>query len=371
MMCSARDWLVAAGIACVVAFGPAAYCRPAELLAPASPSAERPEASPETTLPAPTPLVERAPPYILPSPGWPTVDFTRPDPLLDRPYAAQPGFFANIETNVLFLHLHNQLGATVPNSLTGGADMVKFGGNRLDLAVSPRFEVGYRIPDNWGAVSFGYGFLASQGSQQLITGLDDVIQAPGETANRLVYNMWDITYSSREFSLDPHWNLRTGVGARLLYLYFDSHLRFIDPGTNPGTVLTQSETNYVQCYGFWAWLDVERQFGCSGFSAFLRWELTDFFARTGQNYGETVAGNPGQGAQPFLSRFTGSVGPSILREVVGLSYTVPQWNHSRLMLGYQYEQFFQIGRLSPTAGVPDTRGQLDAHGLFLRAELNF
>jgi hypothetical protein len=57
--------------------------------------------------------------------------------------------------------------------------------------------------------------------------------------------------------------------------------------------------------------------------------------------------------------------------VVGLSYDVPQWNHSRFLLGYQYEQFFQIGRQSPISGIIDTRGSLDAHGFFLRAEFNF
>jgi hypothetical protein len=50
---------------------------------------------------------------------------------------------------------------------------------------------------------------------------------------------------------------------------------------------------------------------------------------------------------------------------------VPRWIYSRFLLGYQLEQFFQIGRQSPTSGIIDTRGSLDAHGMFLRAEFNF
>jgi hypothetical protein len=61
----------------------------------------------------------------------------------------------------------------------------------------------------------------------------------------------------------------------------------------------------------------------------------------------------------------------VARGIVGLSYTVPGWNYSRFMLAYEYETFFQIGRLTSTTGIPNTRGQLDAQGLFLRAELNF
>jgi hypothetical protein len=250
-------------------------------------------------------------------------------------------------------------------------DQVQLGSTKLDTAVAPRFEVGYRIPNNWGSVSFGYGFLASQGSGQLTTPAEDVVQLPADQAGGLVYNIFDLTYNSREYSLDPLCNMRWGVGGRLLYFYFDSRVQFLNPGTDPGSFLAQSETSYERGYGFWAYLDLERQIGCSGLSIFGRVEGSDFYARIGQTYAETVAGNPGQALEVFRIRYTGAAGPSILREVVGISYTMPQWNHSRFLLGYQYEQFFQIGRLTSTAGVPDTRGSLDAHGFFFRAELNF
>jgi hypothetical protein len=154
-------------------------------------------------------------------------------------------------------------------------------------------------------------------------------------------------------------------------LFFDLRGQFAAAGGEPGTALAQSESNYVQCYGFWANLDLERQLRPPGLCAFFRLEGADFFARVHQNYTETVAGSPAEGPQTFAASFRGSVGPSSLREVVGVSYTVPRWNVSRFLIGYQYAQFFQIGRLSSTTGVPDTRGSLDANGLFLRAEFNF
>ena len=49
----------------------------------------------------------------------------------------------------------------------------------------------------------------------------------------------------------------------------------------------------------------------------------------------------------------------------GLSYTVPGWNYSRFLVGYEYEVFYDIGRLN------EGRGQLENQVLFLRAELNF
>jgi hypothetical protein len=337
-------------------------------LAAAPPGAER---IADSTLPSPTPLLERPAAYALPPPGWPAVEFQQLDPLLDRAYSAQPGLFANVETNVLWLHLHNRLSAPVPNPLTGAADQVELGRTSLDATAAPRFEVGYRLPDNWGTCSLGYGFLASQGHEVTATGPANVVQGFADKQGRLVYNMWDLTYGSREYCLDPFCNMRWGVGTRLLSLFFDTRGAILNPGSDVGSVLAQSATNYVQCYGFWAYLDVERHIGPPGLAAFFHLEGADFFARVHQNYTETVVGAPGQGPQTAAASFTGSVGPTNLREIVGLSYTVPQWNSSRFLIGYQYEQFFQIGRLSTVALVPDTRGSLDAHGLFLRAEFNF
>jgi hypothetical protein len=188
---------------------------------------------------------------------------------------------------------------------------------------------------------------------------------------RVDYNIIDFTYVSREFSLEPHWNMRWGVGARMMFLFFDSRLRFLDPASDPGTILAQSESNHQRAYGAWTFLDVERHLAVPGLNVFGRVEVTDMYARTSQNYTETVAGNPGDLPLTFQNRFDGASGVVTLRGIVGLSYTAPSWNHSRFLLGYEYESFFQIGRLSPTSGVIDTRGQLDAQGLFLRAEFNF
>src|SRR5947207_468176 len=90
-------------------------------------------AEPETPLPAaesealPPPNVDpgrQQPAYVLPPPSWPIFDFHKPDPLLDRPNVAQPGWYTDVETNILFAHLRNQLGGPVPNALTGKMDFV-------------------------------------------------------------------------------------------------------------------------------------------------------------------------------------------------------------------------------------------------------
>ena len=377
-----RSMLVEATVVWLLSTGAAANAQwtalqPAAVVeAPTQPAAEESAkpilpAQEPAVVPAEAPREERPPAYVLPQAGWPAVEFAPLDPLLDRPYSAQPGFFTTVEANVLSFHLSNRLNGPVANGVTGQTDQVNLGSIKLDSTVSPRFEVGYRFSDSWGSIAFGYGFLATQGRTVSANGPADSIQGYADKQGRLDYNMFDLTYSSREYSLDPNWNMRWGVGPRVMALYFDARGPLISATTAPGSVLAQSESNFFQGYGIWAFMDIERQIGPPGLCAFLRVEGTDFFARINQNYAEAVAGNAGSAPRTYGSSFTGSVGPSILREVLGISYTVPQWNYSRFMIGYQYEQFFQIGRESPTSGVIDTRGSLQAYGFFLSAEFSF
>jgi hypothetical protein len=375
MIRTVRRWLVAAAAAGLTALaapapGPAADPPPAGGAQPHA-EAQREGVGEDYLADSPAASPGAPAPYILPHSGWPKVQFQDPDPLLDRPYSAQPGFYANVEADVLWPHLRNQLAGPVQNPITGMSDQVAFPGNKLDPTVSPHVELGYRLADNWGSLQFGYRGLASRGRDLVVTGPDDAFQGAADQVGRVDFNMADFAYVSREYSLDPYWNMRWGIGARMMFTFFDSRVRFLAPGTDAGSVLAQSESDHLRSYGPWGFLDVERCTGIPGLSVFGRLEAADLFSRAKQLYTETVAGNPGELPTTSQSRFDGSVGVVQLREMVGLSYTVPRWNYSRFLIGYQYETFFQLGRLSPTSGVIDTRGQLDLQGLVLRAEFNF
>ena len=66
-------------------------------------------------------------------------------------------------------------------------------------------------------------------------------------------------------------------------------------------------------------------------------------------------------------RVTNGVGTPMLATQAGLSYDVPQWNHARFLIGYQFEEWWQFGR-----GDNDLSfGALYDQGIFLRLELNF
>jgi hypothetical protein len=361
MLLTARAWLVTAAVAALAVLH--AQLGRAEDAPPAEPATE--------ALPPPTPDAPPQPPaYVLPPPAWPVYTFPQSDPLLDRPYSAQPGWYTNVEPNVVFVHLRNQLGAPVQNTITGNADFIKFPGNPISPTVSPRFDIGYRLPGGWGGIQLGYRFLNSQGSDQALTHPLNSNQGSGPQQGILNYNLVDLTYVSREFSLGPLWNLRWGAGLRMLSLYFNSGMQFADPGSTLGSVLAQNVSNSVTGLGVWAFLDLERNLPIPGLALFGRIEATDLDAQIRQGFSETVVGPTGA-PLTFPARYDFSVGTPILREVVGASYTVPRWNNSRLMLGIEYETYFAIGRDNLSIGIPTSRGQLDLYGLFCRAEFNF
>ena len=73
----------------------------------------------------------------------------------------------------------------------------------LDWTVSPRFEVGYRLPSGFGEVDVAYRFLLAEGSGSTT----DPIAAPDATAaltSHLNINVGDVDYASRETSLGPN-----------------------------------------------------------------------------------------------------------------------------------------------------------------------
>ena len=314
------------------------------------------------TLPMPTATEEgeRPAPYVLPPAGWPGLEFPRPDPLLDRPDAPLPGFYFNIETNVAFPHLRNQLIVPVTIGPTQ-TDTLQFPGNRLDPTLAPRFEVGYRLPDGWGGLQLAYSFEATSGSNSSFA--DPVSLAQH---GRLDVNIAEFDYVSREFSLGPHYEMRWAVGAQAMSFFFDSSVNFLNSGTTPGAILSQTVANSTVVYGGHAMLDLSWKAPVPGLAVVGRVQIADSFGRIRQTGTEQLVGPGGDGTVAlFRSTTATSVTVASGNAMLGLSYSVPGWNWSRFLVGYEYEVFYDIGRLN------EGRGQLENQVLFLRAELNF
>ena len=307
--------------------------------------------------PGPMPVDDRPPAYILPTVSDPPIpSHLRPDPLLERPDMPLPGWFFDVDANIVQVRVRNQLTNNVTVSPLQ-TDTINFQGNPLDWTVSPRFEAGYHLADGLGDLQLGYRFLATSGGATIGTPAG----AAGQHG-RLDLNEFDLQYVSHEFSLAPLWEMRWNFGARAATLYFDSRLSFLNAAPGPGAPVTQDETNFLHAYGPLAGLELARHSAVPGLSFIGKLEAASLFGRIKQTFGEEVAGNP---TASGLTRQQASVGVPTLNGIIGLSYDIPRWQHSRVLVGYEFETWWQIGRLN------DSRGQLDLQGLFLRAEIAF
>jgi hypothetical protein len=348
----------------------AALCRPLSALAQQAPA----DAAPA------------APGYVLPSPDWPLVQFDQHDPLLDRPDQPQPGPFTNGELSLIFPHLRNQLRGVVFNPITRTQDTVSFPGNPVGPTVMPKLELGYRLADGWGNLLLGYRFLSTSGSDTALIGPlaggplipippPNIAPSPASQQGRLDFDIFDLTYVTQPIAVFPGWYLRTGAGFRTLTLFFDSNVQFFDPAhAGVGGPVSQKESNSLYGFGGFGLVEVERCLWAPEWGLVGRIEGMDSYSRITQNFTQTIFAGPGSLNPVAYTRWYNGVGVSELRGMLSLSYVVPRWNYSRFLVGYQYEAFFQIGRITsfgPITTLPDDRGSLSLQGLLLRAEFNF
>jgi hypothetical protein len=333
---------------------------------------------------APQPYPAQPPAYVLP----PLPDYTINEdwihsPLLDRREAAPPGFFANVESSVLWVDssVHFQ-GGKAPNfnvgqPATGGmpttGDIIRFPTGSLNPAVSPRFELGYRFPDGFGEIRLGYRFLDASGSNFTVLGPPNSNDAlgPADQSTRLALNIVDLDFGTREFSLLPGWQMRTAIGMRYASAYLNSQVNFLNPmplvgvpfGTGPFTRTMQWESLFNRYFGPHAVFEIDRQLWYPGLSMFLRLDGSGMYGRVHQTFKETFLESPGMA----WTTVTNGVGVPTLAVQVGFTYEVPEWNNSRFMAGYQYEEWWQFGRGNNDLSF----GSLKAQGLYLRFEFNF
>jgi hypothetical protein len=372
MLALARHWLFLAALTGIAApeIAIGARAQGLQTLTGANTSAQPVSGAPVPdtagSSPAANAALERPAAYVLPPADQCLVAVSAAlDPLLDRPCAPLPGIFLNAEATIVGPHLTNQLLGVL--SINGTrTDIIDFQGNTLNWSVMPRFELGYRLPDGPGALQLGYRFLATEGTN-LFTAAEGALGDAGQKG-RFDMNLVDLDYVSREFSLGPNWEMRWTAGARMAFIYFDSKLSFQNVAPNPGDVLVQLETNHSQLYGFHGLLDLSRKTCVPGLAILGRLDGSGLFGRMSETFAEqlspTADGSVPVYAATSFSRTLGSFGIAV---DVGLSYTVPCWNNSRLLIGYHYETIWEIARVGETGA----RAQVNIQGLLLRGEFNF
>ncbi|HTU92533.1 MAG TPA: hypothetical protein VMF69_20800 [Gemmataceae bacterium] len=318
----------------------------------------------------PTSLLAPAPPL-----GPPPPDMDQPyfqvDPLLDPPALGNIGWFGNVDMGILKPHLINELSlpVPVPVSATPGipsSSSVKVGvdASHLNWTVSPRFELGYQLPSGFGAVSLAYRFLTAEGSDAVI-GAD----GPATLTSRLNINSGDLSWSSREYTpWGPRWDLKFRVGVRYVDVYFDSRANASFAEAAAGsTIYFQRTTNSFMGIGAAGAVQLERQLGFWGLSTSALIDFAEPLGRVRQGYfysSTTSADGRPQSANTFISS---SMTAPILTTQLGLGWQPPAYPNFRMFAGWQFEYWWDVGRLLPYSEL----GYFFINGVALRGEWNF
>lgn len=284
------------------------------------------------------------------------------DPLLDLPQLPALGWFAGAEASLVGAHVKNELKNNVP--FAGRIDQVALQGAPLDWTVSPRFEVGYRLPSGFGEFSLAYRFLATQGSDSA-----ELPFGPASLSSRLDINQVDFDYASRELCCGDNWMMKWRFGGRLEFIYFDSqaYQSFAEPGV-PQFVLGQRTTNYYAGFGPHAGLDLTRRLQGTGLSLVGRTDLAILLGRMHQGFLEATSITPPNSPSSTSElHVSGSQAVPMVTAEAGVGWQPPAYPFAQFFFGYHFDYWWNAGRLS-TSG---SRGEVTDEGVTLRAEFVF
>jgi hypothetical protein len=308
------------------------------------------------------------PPPIQPRTDLPGPYFT-PDPLLDPAELPPPGWWA--EADLIILNPHVRYWSNIRGPVTfrdGSSDTVTVTGAHLDWTVAPRVLLGYRLPAGFGSFAVGLKYFGTDGSQ-VVPGPD----GPSSVRSRLDVTLADFLYRAEEFSLWPWMDMRWWAGGRFSNLFFDTHqsTSFALAGAGSG-VLDRAVSNRYVGFGPLAGLEAAWFVHGRELSLLGRVEGAVHLGRIRQQFAETNlndSGAPQQGASSFSS----SQDVPMLNVQIGLRWQPsPRFD---LFLGYQYEHFWNAGRLNAvpvsTNNETGTQGEVYDHGIVLRAALSF
>jgi hypothetical protein len=272
--------------------------------------------------------------------------------IFNRSDSPPPGWFFNVEFDIVAAHVKNRLQAPVAVDSAGDVSVVHLPGAELVGTLSPRFELGYRFAEGAGEFMLAYRFLTTDGRETLV-GYDlDGSDAP--LRSRLDMNVIDIDYATRYFSPLPHWQLQGRVGARIATVFFDS--------VADGFYISDRTSNNFVGGGVHVGLDTWYQLGASNWSIFGKVDGAIVVGSVEQHFDEVFVTSDGSltGGAADISR-TQAV--PVLEFQLGFSWS-PWWHGhwSRYSVGYTFEEWWAVG---------GSHTDLTSQGLLLRAEYTF
>jgi hypothetical protein len=325
-----------------------------------------PEVAPVPVLPAPVGVPGTATPGPLgppppPPPGVAILPGAPPPPPPPPPLAPavglapvspdSAGLIAAIELDLVQPHLRYDLSAPVT---VGGVTMpVNVPAARLDWTGAPRFDLGYRFPDAYGAVVAAFRNITASGN-----GSTSDVTGEATLHTRLDLDVLDLDYLGADLRLGRLWNLDWEAGVRLAFIYLDSEAK--------GAILDRRTSDHFIGAGPHAGIGISRAFAFApGLSAFGHLEAAAVIGNASEHFEQTEH-FPGGASAYGDNRIEGGRTVPVLDFHLGLAYSPPQLEQwVRFSAGYEVEQWWGLGN------VGGNRADLNVQGVFFRGEFRY
>ncbi len=356
---TARGVILGALVLALLPLGPASAQTPP----PINPDLPNPLASLPRPPDAPASLY--APPSLSPQASPLPGPYFEQDPRLDPPELPPPGWFTDLGVELIGAHFKNHLVDAVqlggPSSNLA-PNVVHVAPAELDATAAPRVVLGYRLPSGFGEVALAYRGFSTQG-----TGQGPAADGLAALKSRLDLNVVDCDYRSWEFSLWPKWDMRWFLGGRYVSLYYDAQAgeSLAEAQAGSGVFSTRSTNSYVG-FGPHVGVELARKLEGTGLALFTRTDAAIFLGRIRQGYFEQAVDANGLPLVGQTREFS-SQAPAMINQQLGVSWRPPGWRDTHFYAGYEYEYWWNVGRLSK--GV--ARGELSDQGVVLQVEFNF
>ena len=280
-----------------------------------------------------------------------------PDPLLSlEPYSLERhdttvGWYAILNIALVKPQITNRItsGTAIAPAFT---DPVSVPVAELNRTISPRFELGYRFPDGRGDVRLGYHFLATSGNES---------SAGNGSRSRLDFNVFDLDYVSSEWLAEnrfgPFRDLRLAFGVRLATAYLDS--------STFGRAIENRFSSHFVGAGPHFGLEWSKPLFSYPIEFYTRFDSAGLLGRTQQNFGTSVRNETGLISDVARRDPSMSNAATVVSTELGFAWRLDRIGHSRVIAGYQFEQWWNLGRTD------DSNFELSVRGVFLRAEWRY
>jgi hypothetical protein len=320
------------------------------------------------------------PPPAVAGPGaWPPPEYrlppvdtwaqpAHPDHLLEEPTLPPAGWYFSVEAAAVGASVKDHISGPVTVSPDETDNIISLR-TRLNWTVSPRFELGYRLPKGYGEFLASYSFLTTDG-----TGPVPSSQGTFQVKNRLSINTFDFDYANRNIvlTLSPRVQVRWKVGIEAATYFYDSQAKIVNPAdafdAGPTSTLTQYVATRSVGAGPHAGLEFWYRLPVPGLSVYAQGDAASMYMHQDQTFTETVVAPDGAATLSGSNRMSQSQGMGVLGAQAGLHWSPPGRPWTSFFLGYQWHYYEQLGRQT---GATPSNSAILVQGFFLRGEFSF